>query len=67
MSRLTTKTDKRRSGDRPEQSEKRFITNLDWEQISRPIPCYFVMILIPAFETLLAILLLSYNLLNRTD
>ena len=49
------------------QSEKRSIKNLDWEQLSRPMFCYFVMILISAFETLLAILLLPYNLLNRTD
>ena len=63
----TSRTDKIRPHGRSEQFEKRSTRNLDWEQISRPMPCYFVMILISIFETLLAILLLPYNLLNRTD
>jgi len=68
MSKLTTiRSDKIRSSGSSEQAEKRSIKNLNWEQISKPMPCYFVMFLISAFETLLAILLLPYNLLNRTD
>jgi hypothetical protein len=68
MSKPTTiRTDKIRSGGRSEQSERRSIHDLSWEQIAKPMPCYFVMLLISAFETLLAILLLPYNLLNRTD
>jgi hypothetical protein len=68
MSTSTTfRTDKMSPHHSVEQSEKRSIKILDWEQISRPMPCYLIMILISAFETLLAILLLPYNLLNRTD
>ena len=46
---------------------KRTLKNLNWKDISRPMPCYFVMLIISVFETLLAILLLPYNLLNRPD
>jgi len=68
MSTLTTiGTDKIRLSGRLEQSEKGSLQNLSWERISRPMPCYFVMLLISAFETFLAIILLLYNLLNRTD
>ena len=68
MSKLTTtRIDKIRSNGRSKQPEKRSIKNLSWEQISRPMPCYFIMFLISVFETILAILLLPYNLLNRTD
>jgi hypothetical protein len=37
----------------------------NWEEISRPVPCYLVMFILSLFEMILAILLLPYNVLNR--
>lgn len=63
---ITMKGEKRSAG-RSEHSGKPAMKNHRWEEISRPIRCYLVMLIISVFQTLLAILLLPYNLLNRQD
>jgi len=60
-------TQKKWGTGRSGQLGKITVKSLNWEEISRPMPCYFVMLIISVFETLLAILLLPYNLLNRPD
>ena len=54
-----------RSAGLSEHSRKPDMKNPAWEEISKPMNCYLVMLIISAFETLLAILLLPYNLLNQ--
>ena len=68
MSTLAERMDQEKwDTDRSEKLRKRTVKNRNWEEISKPVPCYFVMLIISVFETLLAILLLPYNLLNRPD
>jgi hypothetical protein len=56
-----------RSVDRPEQSGKSTMKNLSWNEITKPIPCYLVMFVSSVFQAILAVLLLPYNLLNRSE
>jgi len=56
-----------RSVDRPEQSGKSSMKNLSWNDITKPMPCYLVMLISSVFQVILAVLLLPYNLLNRPE
>jgi hypothetical protein len=42
------------------------VKNLSWNELTRPIPCYLVMFISSVFQAILAVLLLPYNMLNRT-
>jgi len=53
--------------DRPEQSGKITMKNLSWNEITKPMPCYLVMLVSSVFQAILAVLLLPYNLLNRSE
>jgi hypothetical protein len=51
--------------DRPMHSEKSTMKNPNWKEISRPVPCYLVMLVSAVFQAILAVLLLPYTLLNH--
>jgi len=53
--------------DRLEQSGKSTVKNLRWNEITKPVPCYLVILVSSIFQAILAVLLLPYNLLNRPE
>jgi hypothetical protein len=67
MSELATKiTGEKRSIGCPEKSEKSKMKDSNWHELTKPLPCYLVMLISSIFQAILAVLLLPYNLLNRT-
>jgi hypothetical protein len=64
--RANTKKRVKRSADRLEKSGSSAMKNLGWNELTRPIPCYLVMFISSVFQAILAVLLLPYNMLNRT-
>jgi len=64
--RATTRKREKRSVDRLEKSAISTMKNLSWNELTRPIPCYLVMFISSVFQAILAVLLLPYNMLNRT-
>jgi len=65
--RATTRKREKRSVDRLEKSAISTTQNLSWNELTRPIPCYLVMFISSVFQAILAVLLLPYNMLNRTE
>jgi len=68
MSKTASKIKRQRgSVNYPEKSGKSKMNKLSWNELTRPMPCYLVMFISSIFQAILAVLLLPYNLLNRTE
>jgi hypothetical protein len=63
----TTTKWKKRSVGYPEKTGKSEMNNSSWNELAKPMPCYLVMLISSIFQAILAVLLLPYNLLNRTE